>query len=100
MSPSFKMTDVSAADAGCISTRRNHMAKPTDSANYPAFVGDVYARWTLDCLVEIGYAIALDFVNRPQLYLGSDIPNEIVTLRISYGTDPLFPNTVQRQAMM
>jgi hypothetical protein len=76
------------------------MARFIESTDYPAFVGDIYARWTLDCLVEIGYAISLDFVNRPQLYLGDDIPDSIVKLRISYGDDPSLPNTAQRQAML
>src|SRR5215467_13710866 len=69
-------------------------------STFQDFVGDIYARWTLDCLVEIGYAISVDFVNRPYLYKGQDIPDNIVDLRISYGSDPGFPNTVQRQAIM
>jgi len=27
-----------------------------------------YERWTLDCVVKIGYAVALDFSDRPELY--------------------------------
>jgi len=70
---------------------------PTD---FPALVADTYARWTLDCLVEIAYAISIDFVSRPQLYQSDDIPDDIVNLRASYGADPDFPNTAQRQLMM
>src|SRR5262245_5369754 len=63
-------------------------------------IGRLYAIWTLDCLIEIGYAISVDFITRPQLYLNEDIPDAIVQLRMSYGTDAQFPNTAQRQAMM
>ena len=76
--------------------------KPVDQApdDFASLVGDLYSRWTLDGLVEIGYAVSVDFISRSQLYQGDDIPEEIVTLRISYGTDPKFPNTQQRQALM
>jgi hypothetical protein len=63
-------------------------------------IARLYAIWTLDCLVEIGYAISVDCITRPQLYLSDDIPDVIVDLRMSYGTVPHFPNTVQRQTMM
>jgi hypothetical protein len=63
-------------------------------------IGRLYAIYTLDCLVEIGYAVSVDFISRPQLYLSDDIPDAIVDLRMSWGTDAHFPNTIQRQAMM
>jgi hypothetical protein len=63
-------------------------------------VARLYAIWTLDCLIEIGYTISVDCITRPQLYLSDDIPDTIVDLRMSYGTIPRFPNTVQRQTMM
>ena len=63
-------------------------------------IGRLYAIWTLDCLGEIGYAVSVDFVVRPQLYLGDSIPDSIVQLRMSWGTDAAFPNMAQRQAMM
>src|ERR1700730_13067921 len=65
-----------------------------------AFISRLYAQWSLDCLVEIGYAVSVDFVTRPQLYQSDDIPDRIVQLRMSYGTDAQFPNTAQRQAIM
>jgi hypothetical protein len=68
--------------------------------NFAELIGHLYAIWTLDCLIEIGYAASVDFITRPQLYLGDDIPDAIVQLRMSYGTDAQFPNTAQRQAMM
>lgn len=71
------------------------------SDNFPTLIGQLYARWTLDCLIEIAYAVSIDFINRPSSYKGI-IPNpkEIVDLRMSYGTEADFPNTAQRQAMM
>jgi hypothetical protein len=76
------------------------MSGSSASSDFSTFIGDVYARWTLDCLVEIGYAIAVDFVNRPQLYQSDVIPDNIVRLRMSYGTTPAFPNAAQRQGIM
>jgi hypothetical protein len=70
---------------------------PTD---FPTFVGNAYAHWTLDVLIELGYAIAVDFANRPQLYKANNIPDNIVDFRMSYGTAAEFPNTVQRQTIM
>jgi len=77
------------------------MATIAQSAkDFPSLIGQLYARWTLDCLIEIGYAVSADFVSRPQLYLSDDVPESIVDLRMSYGTDPRFPNTAQRQMML
>jgi hypothetical protein len=75
-------------------------AAPVPVDDFPQLIGHLYATWTLDCLIEIGYAVSVDFITRPQLYLSEDIPDPIVDLRMSYGTDPRFPNTAQRQAMM
>jgi len=75
-------------------------AAAASSNDLSALISRLYAEWSLDCLVEIGYAISVDFVTRPQLYLSDDIPDRIVQLRTSYGTDAQFPNTAQRQAIM
>jgi hypothetical protein len=72
---------------------------PLDSDQFPSLIGDLYARWTLDGLVEMAYAISIDVINRPAAYRGS-LPSEIISLRMSYGTEPELPNTAQRQAMM
>ncbi|MDB5784905.1 hypothetical protein [Caballeronia mineralivorans] len=69
------------------------------SVDFPSLVGDMYAKWTLDCLTEIGYAVSVDFIARPQLFTGN-IPAEIVFLRMSYGNSAPFPNNRQRAAMM
>ena len=68
--------------------------------DFPALAGDLYARWTLDCLAEIAYAISNDAISRPQLYQSDDIPDDLVALRMSYGTVPHLPNSTQRQAMV
>ena len=75
-------------------------ATPQASNEFPTLIGQLYAIWALDCLVEVGYAVSVDFVTRPQLYLADDIPNQIVQLRMSYGMEAQFPNTAQRHAMM
>lgn len=62
--------------------------------------GDLYAHWTLNCLPEISYAVSNDAVARPQLYKSDDIPDDLVTMRMSYGTTPRLPNAEQRQAMI
>jgi hypothetical protein len=61
--------------------------------------GDLYVRWTLDGVVEIAYAIALDFATRPQSYT-SQMPDSIVDLRLAYGTSAQFPDLAHRQAMV
>jgi hypothetical protein len=67
---------------------------------FSALVGDLYTRWTLDGVTEIGYAVSLDMIVRPQLYQSNDIPDTVIALRMSYGTAVDIPNTVQRLAMM
>ena len=61
-----------------------------------AFLGDMYGRWTLDCLVEIAHAIAIDYFYSPEFYLGDDTPEKIVDLWLSYGSVKNFPNKDQR----
>jgi hypothetical protein len=67
---------------------------------FSTLVGDTYSRWTMDALTEIGYAISVDMIARPQMYQSDDIPDTVVALRMSYGTAPDIPNTAQRLAMM
>jgi hypothetical protein len=54
----------------------------SSSSDFFALIGDLYTRWTLDGLTEIAYAIATDFIVRPQLYQTDDIPDAIVNLRL------------------
>jgi hypothetical protein len=67
---------------------------------FSTLVGRLYGLWSLDCLIDIGYAVSVDFAARPQLYLSNDIPDSIVQLRTSYGMTANFPNTAQRQSIM
>jgi len=39
-----------------------------------AFLGDMYARWTLECLIEIAHAISIDYFSNPEFYQGEDVP--------------------------
>jgi hypothetical protein len=71
-----------------------------DANDLPVLIGQLYGRWTLDCIVEIAYAVSLDFVARPQMYVGPDIPPFISDFRVAYGTHKQFQNTVERQAML
>jgi hypothetical protein len=61
-----------------------------------SFLGDMYARWTLDCLVEIAHAISIDYFSNPEFYQGDDTPDDIVDLWLSYGSIKNFPNMNQR----
>lgn len=63
-------------------------------------LGTLYFYWALDPLIELAYAVSMDFVNRPQLYQSVPIIDELVTLRMQYGSAPMFPNAQQRQAML
>jgi hypothetical protein len=62
--------------------------------------GDIYARWTLDCIIEYAYAVSNDFIAKPHLYQREDIPDVIVDLRMAYGMSRNFPNMSQRQFML
>jgi hypothetical protein len=39
------------------------------NGGFAPLVGRLYSIWILDALVEIGYAISVDFIARPKLYL-------------------------------
>jgi len=69
----------------------------TKSSN--PLIADMYGRWTLDCVVELAQAIAIDFVNRPRQY--KDVPEEVAAtlqdLWFRSDTDPLFPGAAKRQ---
>jgi hypothetical protein len=65
---------------------------------YAARVADLYAKWTLDGLIELARAVSLDVFARPQLYR-TDIPDGVVALRMSYGFAPGFPDSAQRRTL-
>jgi len=64
-----------------------------------AFLGDMYARWTLDCLVELAHAISDDYFSSPEFYQGVAAPDDIIDLWLSYGAAKNFPNKDQRHTL-
>jgi hypothetical protein len=67
------------------------------SVSYAELVSDMYARWVLDCVVEVAYAVSRDFAARPDCYQSPDLQDEVVDFRSSYGYTRAFPNKAQRQ---
>src|SRR5689334_13679338 len=63
------------------------------------FFGDMYARWTLDCLIEIAHAISDDYFSSPEFYQGVAAPDDIIDLWLSYGSVRNFPNKDQRHTL-
>jgi hypothetical protein len=64
----------------------------TTTQSFGNLIGDMYARWTLDCVIEIAHAVSIDYVARPEFYRGSDVPDNIADLRSSYGYLRNYPN--------
>lgn len=67
-----------------------------DETQFRSVAGNMYALWTLDCVVEIGHQVSRDFVSRPEFYKAGEISDQIVNLRLEYGTKSGLPNMVQR----
>ena len=72
------------------------MAQVTASQSYGALIGDMYSRWTLDCLIEIAHAVSIDYVARPEFYRGADVPDNIADLWSSSGYQRNYPSKSQR----
>lgn len=74
------------------------IAAPPPPAPPPAGVLDeMYRRWTLDVVVDLAYAVALDYSKRRLQY--EDVRAQAGTLssfRFRTGTDPAWPNADQR----
>ena len=51
---------------------------PPTADEFPAIAGNLYARWTLDCMGDIAYAIANHAIARPQLYVSDNLPDELI----------------------
>ena len=70
------------------------------NVNHPSspMIADMYERWTLDCIIEVVQAIAMDFVNRPRQYreVPPNISEILQNFRFLTGTDPKFINRMQR----
>jgi hypothetical protein len=58
----------------------------------------MYARWTLDRVVEIVHMVSIDYVARPDFYNGP-VPDEIVDFRSSYGYLRNYPDMHQRRSL-
>lgn len=69
----------------------------SETTSFPVVAGGLYARWTLDCLVECGHHVSRDFFTRPEFYKTS-INDRVVDLRLDYGTKNV-PNAAQRSEM-
>jgi hypothetical protein len=65
-------------------------------------LGDMYKRWVLDCIVNLGYAVSVDFSNRPELYQKVDnaTATKLTNLQSKFGFDPNFPNMNTRLMLM
>jgi hypothetical protein len=61
----------------------------------------MYARWTLDCVIESALAVAKDYVKRYRHYSGvsPETANILADLRSRTGSDPSFPSADQRAAI-
>jgi hypothetical protein len=61
----------------------------------------IYARRVLDCVVEAAIAVSSDYYARPNQYgsVKDEIAAILSQLKAKTGTDPDFPNFVQRQRM-
>jgi hypothetical protein len=78
-------------------TANNQPTKPTGKQ-----LGLMYKRWTLDCVVNLAYAVSLDFSQRPELYqeVGADIAAKLTDLQSDFGYEANFPNVNTRQMLM
>src|SRR5262245_34535351 len=61
----------------------------------------IYARRVLDCVVEAAVAVSTDYYLRPNQYSGvnTDVADILRQLKSKTGSDPDFPDLVQRQRM-
>jgi hypothetical protein len=61
-------------------------------------IATMYERWTLDYIVELVQLIAMDFVCRPGQYrdVSKDSSHALQNFRFLVGTEPKFPNRMQR----
>jgi hypothetical protein len=77
---------------------------PTDNTDGSQFQNDLaflYFWRHLDFLNDLAYEIALDFYARPQTWQNADdIADNLDNLRSKYGTEPEFPSTDQRSAVL
>ena len=65
----------------------------TTSMSNGIFLGQMYRRFVLDCIADLGYAVSLDFIHRPELYQDVDpkIAALMATLQSSIDSQPGLP---------
>lgn len=70
----------------------------TVNQTQPPLIANMYERWTLDYIIELAQVIAMDFVNRPRQYreVPPNVSEILQNFRFLTGTDPKFPNRMQR----
>ena len=78
------------------------MAKKAVARSFGQQLGLIYKRWTLDCVVEIAHAVALDFTARPEMYqqVADNIAAKLTDLQANYGFQADFPDMPIRQRLM
>jgi hypothetical protein len=61
-------------------------------------IARMYARWTLDCVIESALAVANDYVKRYRQYsrVSAEAARVLADLRTRTGSDPSFPSADQR----
>lgn len=61
-----------------------------------------YARWTLDCVIDSAVLISEDYAKRYRQYRAvlEDTSSLLMDFRIRTGSDPQWPNSVQRAAIL
>jgi hypothetical protein len=74
-------------------------SKSDSQIDLAELIADLYARWTLDCLVEIAHAVSIDYFSYPEFYKGDDTPDSIEDLWASYGSVKNFANKDQRTVL-
>jgi len=75
---------------------------PASAPKVRADIAGLYARWTLDCVIEAAAAIANDYPKRYRQYraVAVDMANILANIRSRTGFDPEWPNTAQRASIM
>jgi hypothetical protein len=80
-----------------MATATNTKKTSTDPP-YATSLGLMYRRFVLDCISDLGYAVSLDFIKRPELYQDVDpkIAALMATLQSSLDNEPGLPGTATR----
>ena len=79
----------------------DNASKTKDTSTNPSYetlLGQMYRRFVLDCIANLGYAVSLDFIYRPELY--QDVVLEtaelMATLQSMIDNEPNLPGTETR----